>query len=122
MSASDAVPLEKVCYLPCPVCRTLMNRVNFAHCSNVIVDVCRQHGTWFDRDELRRIVEFIQAGGLEKARIKEIAELEAQRRQLESARISGAGSSGSGFSSLDYDPRGAGIAGAAAAVLSSFFD
>jgi Zn-finger nucleic acid-binding protein len=122
MPASDAASTEKVSYLPCPVCRKLMNRVNFAHCSNVIVDVCRQHGTWFDRDELRRIVEFIQGGGLEKAREKEIARLEEQRRQLAAARIADAGRSGSGYSSLDYDPRGVGIAGAAAAVLSSFFD
>lgn len=37
------VPLEKVRYVPCPVCRRLMNRVNFANCSAVIVDVCKPH-------------------------------------------------------------------------------
>ena len=37
-----------------------MNRVQFANCSHVIVDVCKPHGTWFDRDELRRIVELAQ--------------------------------------------------------------
>jgi Zn-finger nucleic acid-binding protein len=67
-------------YLPCPVCGGLMNRVNFANCSGVIVGVCREHGTWFDRDELRRIVEFIRAGGLDKAREREIADLEERRR------------------------------------------
>src|SRR5215467_5480835 len=36
---------DKIRYLPCPVCRKLMNRVNFAHYSNVIVDVCKGHGT-----------------------------------------------------------------------------
>lgn len=72
----------RVRYLPCPVCRKLMNRVNFAQCSSVIVDVCRAHGTWFDRDELRRIVEFIRAGGLEKAKSREIAALEEERRRL----------------------------------------
>lgn len=71
---------QPIRYLPCPVCGELMNRVNFANCSNVIVDVCRPHGTWFDRDELRRIVEFIRNGGLEKARSNEIADLEARRR------------------------------------------
>ncbi len=74
-------------YIPCPVCSKLMNRVNFAHCSNVVVDVCSQHGTWFDRDELRRIVEFIRAGGIEKARQRELAELEEQRRALKSEQI-----------------------------------
>lgn len=116
------VPLEPVRYLPCPVCRQLMNRMNFARCSNVVVDVCRQHGTWFDKDELRRIVEFIQVGGFDKAREREIAELESKRRQLEAARTASAGSASSGYSSPDYDSRAGGLAGVAAAVLASFFD
>lgn len=80
-------PLEKVRYIPCPVCKQLMHRMNFARCSGVVVDVCRQHGTWFDKDELRRIVEFIQRGGFDKARAMDIAELEAQRRRLQSAQM-----------------------------------
>jgi Zn-finger nucleic acid-binding protein len=89
---NDSVLLEaKIRYLPCPVCRKLMNRVNFARCSQVVVDVCREHGTWFDKDELRRIVEFIRAGGLEQARVREIAELEEQRRELRAAQTAGAG-------------------------------
>jgi Zn-finger nucleic acid-binding protein len=61
-----------------------MNRINFARCSGVVVDVCRGHGTWFDRDELSRIVEFIRGGGLDAARSREKAALEEERRQLES--------------------------------------
>jgi Zn-finger nucleic acid-binding protein len=72
-------------YVPCPVCAKLMNRVNFARCSHVVVDVCREHGTWFDKDELRRIVEFIRAGGIDLARAKEMAALEEQRRSLKAA-------------------------------------
>ncbi len=72
-------------YVPCPICGTLMNRVNFANCSHVIVDVCRQHGTWFDKDELRRIVEFIRAGGFEAARAREMDELEQRRQNLRAA-------------------------------------
>jgi Zn-finger nucleic acid-binding protein len=79
----DTLELEQnIRYLPCPICGILMNRVNFAHCSHVVVDVCSKHGTWFDRDELRRIVEFIQAGGMMKARAQEIADLERQRRAV----------------------------------------
>jgi hypothetical protein len=63
-----------------------MNRVNFAHCSHVILDVCKAHGTWFDKDELRRTVEFIRAGGLEKARAHQIAQLEDERRRLEATK------------------------------------
>jgi len=81
---------KNIRYIPCPVCSKLMNRVNFAHCSHVVVDVCTPHGTWFDKDELRRIVEFIRAGGLETARAREIADLETQRRQLKTAQIGSA--------------------------------
>ena len=85
---------EKVRYLPCPVCNKLMNRVNFAHCSHVIIDVCTAHGTWFDRDELRQIVEFIRAGGLDRAREREIAELERQRRELKAEKTGASFDSG----------------------------
>jgi Zn-finger nucleic acid-binding protein len=78
---------ERVRYLPCPECHQLMNRINFAHVSNVIVDVCKAHGTWFDRDELRRIVEFIRAGGFDQARARELAELDERRRQLKAAQL-----------------------------------
>ncbi|MFS8086405.1 MAG: zf-TFIIB domain-containing protein [Acidobacteriota bacterium] len=73
---------EKISYAPCPQCGDLMNRINFARCSGVIVDVCRGHGIWFDRDELSGIVEFIRGGGFEVARRKEKQELEFEREQL----------------------------------------
>lgn len=94
-------------YIPCPVCNQLMNRINFARCSNVIVDVCRQHGTWLDREELRRIVEFIRAGGLERSRQKELAELELQRRQVAAARTAAAGEASA--YGRNYDPRSGGV-------------
>jgi Zn-finger nucleic acid-binding protein len=72
----------KVRYAPCPECKQLMNRINFARCSGVIVDICKGHGSWFDRDELTRIVEFIRAGGLDAARAKEKATIEEERKQL----------------------------------------
>ncbi len=73
---------SKVRYSPCPQCGQMMNRINFARCSGVIVDVCKGHGTWFDRDELRAIVEFIRAGGLELSREKEKREIQFEREQL----------------------------------------
>jgi Zn-finger nucleic acid-binding protein len=66
-------------YWPCPVCHNLMNRVNFAHISGVVLDACRTHGVWFDEDELRQLVEFIRSGGLEKARAEGKAERERTR-------------------------------------------
>lgn len=63
--SQDVEDITAIHYIPCPVCGELMNRVNFAHCSHVIVNVCGKHGTWFDRDELRRIVEFIHSGRID---------------------------------------------------------
>ena len=85
-SPASVGPEKQIRYLPCPVCSKLMNRVNFARCSNVIVDVCKSHGTWFDKDELRRTIEFIRAGGMDKARAREIAQLEDERRRLQAER------------------------------------
>lgn len=95
--------IDTVRYVPCPVCKKLMNRVNFAHCSNVVVDVCKGHGTWFDREELRRVVEFIRGGGLEAARTREIEELETRRRELSAAqKASPLGTEGQ-FADSKYD-------------------
>lgn len=73
---------QHIRYVPCPVCHELMNRVNFAHCSRVIVDVCKAHGAWFDKDELRRTVEFIRSGGLEKARAQQLEQIKNEERRL----------------------------------------
>ena len=73
---------KQIRYIPCPHCKQLMNRVNFAKCSDVIVDVCKAHGTWFDCDELRQIVEFLRGGGMEVAREKVCHELEFQQEKL----------------------------------------
>jgi len=62
---------KEISYVRCPVCRTMMNRKNFAQISGVIVDVCGYHGTWFDNGELEKIMDFIAHGGLQKARSRE---------------------------------------------------
>ena len=85
--AAGGAGLGPVRYLRCPQCREFMNRMNFARCSGVIVDVCRSHGTWFDTNELHRIVQFIRAGGLDRSRAKEKAELADERRRLQAARL-----------------------------------
>jgi len=72
----------KIQYVPCPNCKNLMNRNNFARSSGVIIDLCKQHGVWFDADELPRIIEFIRKGGLDRQREKEKLQLEQQRRDL----------------------------------------
>jgi Zn-finger nucleic acid-binding protein len=54
-------------YLRCPVCDDQMARRNYTGRSGVIMDFCNTHGLWFDRDELRHVIEFIRSGGLEDA-------------------------------------------------------
>lgn len=93
----------KVRYIPCPQCGQLMNRINFARCSGVIVDVCRGHGTWFDESELREIVEFIRAGGLELSRQKEKREIAFEREQLQREQFIASRTDARAFSFSDED-------------------
>jgi Zn-finger nucleic acid-binding protein len=75
-------PQTKINYIPCPDCGQLMNRNNFAKASGVIVDICKQHGVWFDADELPSIIGFIQKGGMELARQRERNEIDYERARL----------------------------------------
>ena len=71
-----------ISYVPCPDCKQLMNRSNFARSSGVIIDLCKHHGVWFDADELPRIIEFIDKGGLARAREKEKMAIQDERSRL----------------------------------------
>jgi Zn-finger nucleic acid-binding protein len=42
-----------------------MTRVNFGSHSGIILDVCREHGTWFDGGELDAALDYAREGGLE---------------------------------------------------------
>ena len=53
-------------YRPCPICTKLMT----FHCikgSGIILDVCGEHGLWFDCEELSHTVSWIRSGGLKSA-------------------------------------------------------
>lgn len=78
---------DVVRYYPCPSCKLVMNRVNFARCSGVIIDVCKNDGIWFDGDELRAIVDFIHSGGLAKARDRAVERLREETRAAKDARV-----------------------------------
>jgi len=122
VTPTTPIPLERIRYVPCPVCRELMYRVNFAKCSNVIVDVCKAHGTWFDKDELHRIVKFITAGGFDVARAKEIEELDRKRHELEAARSAAALSDRTSNYQYASGSRENALTLAAGALISSLFD
>jgi Zn-finger nucleic acid-binding protein len=62
--ATSPPPEPTVRYGRCPTCSELMTRVNFGQHSGILVDMCREHGTWFDRGELDSALAFVRAGGL----------------------------------------------------------
>lgn len=64
-----------------------MNRVNFGHVSAVIVDVCRGHGTFLDRGELHRVVDFVMHGGFDRARQAERESIVEEQRRLRDATL-----------------------------------
>jgi Zn-finger nucleic acid-binding protein len=93
---------DTVRYIPCPRCAKLMNRVNFAHTSGVILDVCKTHGVWLDRGELQRVVGFVEHGGMAASREHEREQLANERRRLDAAKA------GSATTVLDYRSFGIG--------------
>jgi Zn-finger nucleic acid-binding protein len=78
-------PETSVQYVRCPVCGTTMNRKAFGRISGVVVDVCKAHGVWFDAGELAEVLAFVERGGLELARRREIEELHEQARKARAA-------------------------------------
>lgn len=62
-SRSNPVPARGRLYRPCPVCGTLMNRVNYGRRSGVLLDRCVTHGVWFDAAELDAALRWIRLGG-----------------------------------------------------------
>ncbi len=64
--AARVPPEREVHYAWCPECQKTMARMNFGGHSGIVVDVCREHGTWFDRGELEASLGFVRAGGIEE--------------------------------------------------------
>lgn len=70
-------------YRRCVECPQRMNRVNYGRRSGVVVDVCRDHGMWFDESELETVLSWIRSGGPDHARKLE----EEARRQEARAEV-----------------------------------
>ena len=81
------LPEETPRYLPCVTCGELMSRRNYAATSGVIIDVCRRHGVWLDHAELEKVLEFIRAGGLDRARERQMERLREQERKARVERM-----------------------------------
>jgi len=81
---ADPVALE-VRYLACPDCRVFMNRKNFGDRSGVILEVCKPHGLWFDRDQLSQALRFVMAGGLEESKRRSLQKLDTELERKRAA-------------------------------------
>jgi len=107
-------------YRKCITCGKIMNRVNYARQSAVIIDLCKDHGVWFDADELERLVQWVRRGGLALA--DEALHVEEKERKKKEAAAKAE------LAAMKWEegyPRNVGIYGLAADVasdiLTSFF-
>jgi Zn-finger nucleic acid-binding protein len=69
-------------YRKCVACGKLMNRVNFSRVSGTIIDVCKGHGVLLDAGELQAVVTFIEGGGLDRARQRQLDDLKEEEQRL----------------------------------------
>lgn len=60
VAPKDSPPPDLTETVRCPTCDEMMDRLEFAGISGVIVDVCKLHGVWLDAGELERVVTVIQ--------------------------------------------------------------
>lgn len=80
--AVEGAPRQGPVYRPCVRCGKLMNRQNYGKRSNVVIDVCKEHGAWFDAHELGRILDWVRSGGLDRMRSDERERLREEQRRL----------------------------------------
>lgn len=85
-SLPTAAPEPEIRYLACVRCGERMARRQAAPRSGLVIDICRNHGVWFDAGEFEQFEKFVRAGGLEVIRVDGVAVLEAERRRLEANR------------------------------------
>ena len=97
-----AAPAAPIRYRKCVACGKMMNRLNFGRLSGTVVDVCKGHGTFLDAGELHRIVSFIQKGGLDRARQRQIEELKDEERRLRTAQAMRPSSPGDGPNTQEW--------------------
>ena len=68
-------------YRKCVACGTMMHRQNYGRASGVIIDLCHQHGVWFDDTELARILSWLREGGYARSQRRLAEELQQKERQ-----------------------------------------
>lgn len=58
----EPLPASPVVYRACPECLNRMNRKRFPGGASVVVDFCREHGLWFEAEELERVLHAASEG------------------------------------------------------------
>jgi len=66
-----------------------MNRRLFGKRSGVVLDRCRDHGSWLDAGELRQLMEWTRAGGRIHDKEREEQEAAARRQRVIEALANG---------------------------------
>lgn len=92
-------------YIPCPVCGSIMNRVNFGTRSGVIIDRCPEHGLWLDGGELRHLLEWVKAGG-ELLSNQKNEQLKKEKERLENQRKSTRPTMGGSTTAVTFEQYG----------------
>lgn len=83
---ASAIEQPGPAYRRCVDCDRLMTRQNYGRASGVIIDVCAEHGVWFDAHELDAILHWLAEGGGEKMRAREQRALRDEREAIRAAR------------------------------------
>ncbi len=98
-------------YRPCAVCGKLMNRRQYAAKSGVILDACKDHGLWFDADELHLVLEWVRRGGATDADVRAARRLSQESRRSGPSVGGGSWAGGGGWSpgEVDWGRRGWGF-------------
>jgi hypothetical protein len=92
-AALAALPVDEyhldltVQYLPCPMCSRLMNRKMYGRLSRVVVEVCRDHGVFFDRGGLATALRFVAEGGLDRAKKRDDEDAAERARAAHADRV-----------------------------------
>jgi Zn-finger nucleic acid-binding protein len=116
-------PQKGPMYRKCPECGGMMHRRNFGKRSGVIIDQCKDHGMWFDAQELERILAWIREGGEARSRRRDQREQQERNTRVQRftteriERMGGQHTSGGGL----FDERSS-TGGLLGGVLGALFD
>ena len=90
-SAADLPKQKGPMYRRCPECDKMMSRRMFGKTSGVVIDACRNHGIWFDAQELEGVLAWIRKGGEARSREKEAAAEKARAAWKERVGVTAGG-------------------------------